>query len=95
MSDVLDAGAENLETTGDAYFITCAPADFENVKKALAKKYKLRSTELTLLPKDYVKVDEDAGRKILNLMEALDDSEDTQKVYTNFELPETLLKSSS
>jgi YebC/PmpR family DNA-binding regulatory protein len=93
MSDVLDAGAENLETTGDAYFVTCAVADFEAVKKALSKKHSFRSSELTLLPKDYVRVDEDAGRKILHLMEALDDSEDVQKVYTNFELPESLVKS--
>ncbi len=93
MSDVLDAGAENLETSGDAYFITSAVADFEAVKKALAKKHSLRTTELTLLPNDYIKVDEDAGRKILHLMETLDDSEDVQKVYTNFELPETLVKS--
>jgi YebC/PmpR family DNA-binding regulatory protein len=93
MTDVLDAGAENMETTGDAYFITTAPADFEAVKKALAKKYAFRSSELTLIPKDTVKVDEETGRKILALMEAIDDSDDVQKIYTNFELPETLVKS--
>jgi YebC/PmpR family DNA-binding regulatory protein len=93
MNDVLEAGAENMETAGELYFITTAVADFEPVKKALAKKYKFTSTELTLLAKDHLKVDEETGRKILNLMEALDDSEDVQKVYTNFELPETLVKS--
>jgi YebC/PmpR family DNA-binding regulatory protein len=93
MNDVLEAGAENMETTGDTYFITVAVADFENAKKALAKKYKLASNEITMLPKDVVKVDEETGRKILNLMEALDDSEDVQKVHTNFILPESLLKS--
>jgi YebC/PmpR family DNA-binding regulatory protein len=91
MNDVLDSGAENMETAGENYFITCAVADFENVKKALAKKYKFVSSEITMLPKDTVKVDEETGRKILNLMEALDDSEDVQKIYTNFELPETLI----
>jgi YebC/PmpR family DNA-binding regulatory protein len=92
MNDVLEAGAENMETTGDRYFITAAVPDFEAVKKALGKKYALASSEITMLPKDYLKVDEETGRKILNLMEALDDSEDVQKVYTNFELPETLTK---
>ena len=58
MNDVLESGAENMETTGDLYFITCAVADFENVKKALAKKYKLASSEVTMLAKDPVKVDE-------------------------------------
>ena len=91
MNDVLDSGAENMETSGDNYFITAAIADFENVKKALSKKYKFVSSEITMLPKDYVKVDEETGRKILNLMEALDDSEDVQKIYTNFMLPETLI----
>jgi transcriptional/translational regulatory protein YebC/TACO1 len=92
MNDVLESGAENMETTGDQYFITSAVPDFENVKKALAKKYTLTTTGLTMLAKDLLKVDEETGRKILNLMGNLDDSEDVQKVYTNFELPETLLK---
>jgi len=89
MSDVLDAGGENLETAGDIYFITTATADFENVKKALAQKHKISTSEITLLPKDSMKVDEETGRKILALMEALDESEDVQKIHTNFELPDT------
>jgi YebC/PmpR family DNA-binding regulatory protein len=93
MNDVLEAGAENMETTGDLYFITAAVPDFENVKKALSKKYKFSTTEISMIAKDPVKVDEETGRKILNLMDALDDSEDVQKVYTNFELPESLAKS--
>jgi YebC/PmpR family DNA-binding regulatory protein len=91
MNDVLDSGAENMETSGDAYFITCAVPDFENVKKALLKKYKFTSSEISMIAKDPIKVDEETGRKILNLMEALDDSEDVQKIFTNFELPETLI----
>jgi YebC/PmpR family DNA-binding regulatory protein len=92
MNDVLEAGAENLETRGDVYLITCAVPDLETVKKTLAKKYKLSSFEVSMIPKDPVKVDEETGRKILNLMDALDDNEDVQKVYTNFILPESLLK---
>ena len=92
MNDVLESGAENMETTGDTYFITAAVTDFENVKKALSRKYKLATTEVSMLPKDPLKVDEETGRKILNLMENLDDSEDVQKIYTNFHLPDTLTK---
>ena len=91
MNDVLESGAENMETSGDVYEITTAVPDFENVKKALAKKYKFTSADIAMVPKDYIKVDEETGRKILNLMENLDDSEDVQKIYTNFELPETLI----
>ncbi len=92
MNDVLEAGAENMETAGEEYFITAAVSDFESVKKALSAKYKSAVPEITMLPRDSVKVDEEAGRKLLKFMEALDDSEDVQKVYSNFELPDTLLK---
>jgi YebC/PmpR family DNA-binding regulatory protein len=91
MSDVLDAGAENMETAGDAYFITTAVADFEKVKKALSK-YEIRSGEITLLAKDSVAVNEQDGRKIMNMMDALDDNDDVQKVHTNVDLPESLTK---
>ena len=93
MSDVLDAGAENMEVDGDQYAISCAVPDFEAVKKALKAKYEISSADVTMLPKDYIKVDEGTGRKVLSLMEALDDNEDVQKVYSNFDLPETLVKS--
>jgi YebC/PmpR family DNA-binding regulatory protein len=93
MADVLDAGAENMETAGDAYFITTAVSDFENVKKALTKKHTLRSGEITLLAKDSVAVNEHDGRKIMNMMDALDDNDDVQKVHTNVDLPDSLTKS--
>ncbi len=91
MNDVLESGAENMETAGDVYEITSAVPDFETVKKALAKKYKFTSAEIAMVPKDSIKVDEETGRKILNLWENLDDSEDVQKIYTNFELPQSLI----
>ena len=91
MNDVLEAGAENMEIEGESYFITCLIPDFEAVKKALAKKYKLTSSEIAMIPKDTVKVDEETARKILNLMENLDDSEDVQKISHNFILPESFL----
>jgi YebC/PmpR family DNA-binding regulatory protein len=92
MSDALDAGAEDLQTAGEFYEITCASADFEKLKTALAKKYKFESAEIRRIPKDYVDLDEDAGRKFLHLMEALEDSDDVQKVHSNANLPESLLK---
>jgi transcriptional/translational regulatory protein YebC/TACO1 len=93
MNDVLEAGAENMETAGEEYVITAAVADFESVKQTLGKKYKLAGSELTMLPKDWVKVDEHTGRRVLALMDALDDNDDVQKVYSNFDLPETLVQS--
>ena len=66
-------------------------AQQNQLRMFLAKKYKFTSATVSQLAKDPVKVDEETGRKILNLMEALDDSEDVQKIYTNFELPESLI----
>ena len=93
MNDVLESGAENMETDGDFYVVTCAVPDFENVKKALGKKYKIQSPEITLLPKDYLKVDEEVGRKVLSLLDLLDDNEDVQKFDSNADIPESVLKS--
>ena len=94
MEDVLESGAENMETTGDVYFITTAPADFEAAKKVLAAKYEIKSAQLSLLAKDMMKVeDEDVGRRVLALLEELDDCEDVQQVHTNFDIPESLVKS--
>ena len=93
MNDVLESGAENMETDGDHYVVTAAVADFENVKKALGKKYKIENADVTLIPKDYLNVDEEIGRKVLTLLDHLDDNEDVQKFYSNADIPESALKS--
>ena len=93
MSDVLDAGADNMERSGELFEITTGAADFDKVRKALAeKKYKIERSELAMLPSLSVTVDEEVGQKILRLMDALDESDDVQKIYANFQLPESLLK---
>ena len=92
LSDVLDAGADNMEKDGESFEITTAAADFDKVKKALEKKYKFESSELAMIPSMSVPVDEEIGAKILRLMDGLDESDDVQKIYANFQLPETLLK---
>jgi len=93
MNDVLEAGAENMETDGDHYVVTAAVADFETVKKALGKKYKVENADVTLLPKDPMKVDDEIGRKVLTLLDHLDDNEDVQKFYSNADFPESALQS--
>jgi YebC/PmpR family DNA-binding regulatory protein len=93
MSDVLDAGAENMEKDGEQFEITTAALDYDKVKKALTdKKYKIEASELGMVPSLTVPVDEEIGAKILRLYEGLDESDDVQKIYANFELPASLLK---
>ena len=93
MSDVLDAGAENMEKDGEQFEITTAALDYDKVKKTLTdKKYKIEASELGMVPSLTVPVDEEIGAKILRLYEGLDESDDVQKIYANFELPASLLK---
>jgi YebC/PmpR family DNA-binding regulatory protein len=87
MADALEAGAENMQKTPEVYEITSTPQDFERLKKVLSEKYTLRSCEITLVPKTYVKVGQEEGKRLLALMEALDQHDDVQNVYANFELP--------
>jgi transcriptional/translational regulatory protein YebC/TACO1 len=75
--------------------VTTAPDDLGAVRDALtAAGLTLESTELTMVAKNTVRVEEDAAaRKLLRLMDALEDNEDVQGVYANFDIPESVLES--
>ncbi len=89
METVLDAGGEDIKTEGDYFEIICEPANFEAVKEALkGKKIATSSAELTKIPNSTVKVEGNSARQVLDLMEALEDHEDIQSVYANFDIPE-------
>ena len=90
----LDAGAEDLTSDEDFFQITCAPQDFDRVRTGLTNKnVKLESSELSMVPKNTVKVeDPDTARKILALVEDLEDNDDVQNVYSNFDIPDEILK---
>ncbi len=91
MEKLIDAGLENIEESGDTYEVTCDPSDFEAVKKA-AEEAGLtpKSAELTMLPVNLVKLDVEEARKAMKLLEALDDHDDVQNVYTDLDIPEEL-----
>ena len=93
MSIALDAGASDFNLVGDVYEITTEPHDFEAVKKAVADAaIKTESAEVTRIPSATVKV---AGLKeaqsVMALVEALEEHEDVQNVYANFDIPDELL----
>ena len=89
---ILDAGAEDMERVDDTFMITTDTAALEAVRNALAgKDISIESAELAQIPKTSVAVDEPTGRKLLDIVDQLDDNDDVQRVYYNFELPETLL----
>ena len=89
----LEAGAEDFQATEDAYEIYTAPADFEAVKSALKEQgVPIKLAEITNIPKNEVKVDGEEARKLLALVETLEDHDDVQNVYANFDIPEKVLE---
>ena len=66
--------------------------NLDTVKKAIENKsVKIESAEVCWIPKNNIDLDDATGRKVLGLMEALEDHDDVQNVYSNFNLPQTLL----
>ena len=95
MTVALDAGAEDMKSDPDEdfYEIITAPGDFEPVKKALdAKKVKLESAELTMVPQTYVRLEGKEAEQMVRLMDALEDCDDTQNVYANFDIPDEVME---
>jgi YebC/PmpR family DNA-binding regulatory protein len=90
LNDAIEAGADNVDFTGDEFEITCSVANFSNLKEVMSSKYNVKSSEITKIPKTYINVDEAIGRKVLVLVEALQDHDDVQNVYSNFMLPPSL-----
>lgn len=89
----LEAGVEDIVDDGQVWQVMCAPENFMSVRKAYDEAgMKYVEAQVTMVPRNTVDVDVDTGRRLLKLYEALDDHDDVQNVYSNFELPEELLK---
>lgn len=94
MNLALEAGAEDVRTEGEAFEVITAPdATFEAVKKAIeAKGITPESAELTMLPDTEVNItDEHVAESLLNMMEELDDHDDTKNVYSNYNIPDDIM----
>lgn len=90
----LEAGAEDVnDLTEDAFEVISSPKDFQAVSEALEKaEIPVMSAEVTQLPQTTIPLGEAESRKILKLMDAIEDHDDVQKVYANFDIPEELLQ---
>jgi YebC/PmpR family DNA-binding regulatory protein len=93
MEVALEAGAEDVKAADDRWEITCDPATMTNVAEALrAASLEPESSELTRIPTNSVEVEDvDTARKVLALMERLDDHDDVQSVAANFSIPDEAL----
>jgi len=93
MGIALDAGAEDLIVEDENYAVKTSTQDFFKVKKAIDDAgIKTEDAEITLLPKSTVKLAGDDAKKVLDLVEAIEEHEDIQHVYANFDIPDELLK---
>lgn len=91
---ILDAGADDLKNDGELYTIYTAPESFEAVKKAVEQKgLPIETAELQLIPETTVKVEGKDAEQLLRLMEAIEEHEDVQHVYSNFEIDDKVMAS--
>jgi len=88
----LEAGVDDIQPSGGSFEVTCQPAAHEAVSKALeAAGIKPEVSQITLIPKDTVDLDAPTARKVLKLMERLDDHDDVQNVSSNFNIPNDVM----
>ncbi len=89
----LEAGAEDVESSASGHEITTAVEDFAAVSEALEQKFgPAESADLTWKPQNTVEVDEDKARTLMNLIEALEDSDDVQSVASNLEISDDIME---
>ena len=89
----LDAGADDVQTTEDSYEILTSPQDFENVKNAIEEaNIEPTLAELSMIPQTTVKLDGKEALQMLKLMESLEEHDDVQNVYANFDIPDDIIE---
>lgn len=89
MEVALEAGALDVRETEKEYEVLTAPADFEKVKKKLEEAQLIPAyAEISMIPQTTVRLTGKEAQQMLKLMESLEDSDDVQHVYANFDIPD-------
>ncbi len=92
MSLALDAGAEDMKSDNNNFEIVTVTKDFEKVKDVLKQNnIEMSVSEITMVPQSYIKLDGKEAEQMLKLMEELEDHDDVQNVYANFDIPEEIM----
>ncbi len=93
MTIVLDAGAEDMKAEGDTYEVITQPSNLDAVKKTLSdKKIPAKSAEITMIPSSTIKLTVADAKQILSLVDQLEEHDDVQNVYADFDIPDEVLK---
>ena len=89
---VLEAGAEEVNDLGESFEVVSEATDLVAVRKALQEAgYDYESAEASFLPSVSVPLDADGARKVFRLIDALEDSDDVQNVYANFDVSDDVM----
>ena len=87
-----DAGAEDISDDDGVWQVTCEPTAFAQVRAAVEEAgFTIASADIRMVPKSLGEVDEETARKLMRLVDTLEDDDDVQEVFFNFEIPEALL----
>lgn len=91
---LIEEGAEDVKEEGDTIEVVTAPDDLDKIKEFLsAQNIEYATAEVTMIPNSTVSItDKATAEKVLNLMDALEEHDDTQRVYANFDIPDELLQ---
>jgi transcriptional/translational regulatory protein YebC/TACO1 len=89
----LNAGADDMENTGEVCEITCDPDAYEKLKETLKEKeIPTQVAEISMVPQNTVPVNEEGvAKKIISLMDAFEDHDDVQNTYANFDIPDEVM----
>ena len=86
----IEAGADDVQDEGDVFEIYTAPENYEAVSEAIKKAgIEPQNAEVSMIPQNYIKLTGDDAKKMLKLYEAVDDNEDVQNIYANFDIDES------
>ena len=89
----IEAGAEDCESSEDGHLVYCNPDELHRVAKALEERFgEPRAARITWRPKTDMPIDEEAGQTLLRMIDALEECDDVQDVYANFEIADEVLE---
>jgi YebC/PmpR family DNA-binding regulatory protein len=93
METALDAGAEDVKEEENEFEVITDPLTFENVKKAIENRgLKYLKAQISMIPQSSVRLEADKAVQMLKLMEKMEDNDDVQNVYANFDIPDEIME---
>ncbi|MFC1717462.1 YebC/PmpR family DNA-binding transcriptional regulator [Candidatus Poribacteria bacterium] len=93
MMIALEAGAEDIKTEDGSFEVITAPGDFESVKNAIEEaEIETDLAEVSMIPQTTVKLDGNEALQLLKIMEGLEEHDDVQNVYSNFDIPDDIIE---